>query len=142
MPRIQLPCMDGSGRSLTLGRPLGLPTVINLWGSWCPPCGRELPAFVSLQKTVAGKAVVMGVVTEDSANRSVDAAHELGVQFPNLYDRHGELRRRLGISALPATLFVAASGELVKTYVGPVLDEAALREQIDHNLGVRLDRAG
>ncbi len=139
LPELSLPCMDGSGASFPLRRDVGMPMVINLWGSWCPPCGRELPAFVALHEAAAGKLLVMGVVTEDSATRAKEAGHELGVKFPNVYDRSGALRRALGVHALPVTLFVGASGELRKLYAGPVLDVDSLRHQVGRQLGVELD---
>ncbi len=142
LPELSLRCMDGSGELFPLRRDVGLPIVINLWGSWCRPCGKELPSFVALDRAAAGKLIVMGVVTEDSATRAREAAVELGVEFPNVYDRSGALRRALGMNALPVTLFVTASGELRELYAGPVLDFDALRQKVSRQLGVELGTEG
>ncbi|MGH3546440.1 MAG: TlpA family protein disulfide reductase [Mycobacteriales bacterium] len=138
LPELSLRCMDGSGAMFPLRRSLGVPLVINLWGSWCAPCGKELPAFAELDKAAAGKVVVMGVVIEDSAARADEAAQELGVTFPNLYDRSGALRRALGVNALPVTLFVDADGELRELYAGPILDAATLRQKVGRQFRVEV----
>lgn len=138
LPDLSLRCMDGSSALFPLRRDVGVPMVINLWGSWCAPCGKELPAFVALDRAAGSRLVVMGVVTEDSATRAKEAALELDVEFPNVYDRSGELRRALGVNALPVTLFVTATGELRELYAGPVLDVDALRQKVSRQLGVEL----
>ncbi len=135
LPALELPCMDGSGRNFALDRPVGTPMVINLWGSWCPPCGRELPAFVRLDQATDA-VIVMGVVTEDSASRAKQAASELGARFPNLFDRAGALRRALGHNALPVTLFVDADGGIRHIHSGPVFDDVTLREATSRYLNV------
>lgn len=135
LPRLSLTCMDGSGEKFTLSTPLGKPMVINLWGSWCPPCGRELPAFVRLDQA-GDDVVVLGVVTEDSPSRARAAAGDLGVKFPNLWDREGKLRRKLGRNALPVTLFVDADGQIRHVHGGPVFDDASLRDATRRYLGV------
>ncbi len=74
LPELTLPCMDGSGHSFSFRTSLVKPLVVNLWGSWCPPCGQELPAFQRLYEAAGrGKDAslrVLGVVTEDSASKA------------------------------------------------------------------------
>ncbi|MGI8648586.1 MAG: hypothetical protein DLM55_06470 [Acidimicrobiales bacterium] len=140
LPKLSLPCMDGSGRRFALRSSIGKPMVLNLWGSWCPPCGKELPAFVNVNASAAGSLQVMGVVTEDSATRARESAAELGMGFPNLYDHSGQLRRALGVNALPVTLFVDSAGGLRKVYAGPIFTETSLREAIGRYLDVTMDR--
>lgn len=128
--------MDGGGEAYALARPSGRPMVLNLWGSWCPPCGEELPAFQRLHTDAHGKLTVLGVVTEDSAKGSVVAARELGVTFANVYDREGKVRRAIGRNALPVTLFVDAGARVRHVYNGVPLDDAALRALVQKHLGV------
>jgi thiol-disulfide isomerase/thioredoxin len=138
LPNITLPCMDGSGTDYVLDRPTGVPMVVNLWGSWCPPCGKELPAFQRLHADAAGKVRVLGVVTEDSPEKSVAAAKELKLTFANVYDRQGRLRQALGRNALPVTLFVDARGSITYIYNGEPVDDALLRVLVEKHLRVVL----
>jgi cytochrome c biogenesis protein CcmG/thiol:disulfide interchange protein DsbE len=134
-----LPCMDGSGRTVAVGSPTGRPTVLNLWGSWCPPCGEELPAFVRVASAAGTRLTVVGVDTADDPARAVAAARDVGVTFANVYDRGEKVRKALGVNALPATAFVTATGEVVHVYRGTPLTDATLTALVDRYLGVRVE---
>ena len=136
LPAVTLPCMDGSGGELALAKAPGVPTVVTLWGSWCAPCGKELPAFEALHHAARGRVAVLGVNTEDSGTNAVAAARELGVTFPSVYDRAGKVRRGLGRNALPVTVFVAADGQVVDVYNAAPLDASTLRALVRKYLGV------
>lgn len=134
-----LPCMDGSGGTVRLGAPTGRPTVLNLWGSWCSPCGDEMPAFVRLAASSGDRVTVVGVNTADSASNAVAAARQLAVRFANVYDRDQRVRRALRVSALPATAFVTATGEVRYVYRGTPLGDADLAALIKRYLEVDVE---
>lgn len=140
LPAVTLPCMDGRDAGMVLAAPTGRPLVLNLWASWCPPCGRELPAFEALHRDVSAAAGgpalrVVGVNTRDSATNAVAAARDLAVTFPNVYDRDGRVQRALGRNGLPVTVFVDARGRVRHVHTGP-LDRATLRRLVGTHLGV------
>jgi thiol-disulfide isomerase/thioredoxin len=137
LPDVRLPCMDGSGPVAVAG-PTELPRVLNLWASWCPPCREELPVFERLAADGNGRVVVEGVVTEDAAGTAVDTAKDLGLTFPNVYDRQATIRKALGRNALPATVLVRSDGTVAHVYSGPVLTDPMLRELVAQYLGVDL----
>ncbi|GAA0263871.1 TlpA disulfide reductase family protein [Cryptosporangium japonicum] len=132
-------CMDPSGEQVTIGAPTGRPVVLNLWGSWCPPCGKEMPSFVRLAAAAGDRLSVVGVNTSDDAARAVAAADELDVRFANVFDRGEEVRRALGVTALPATVFVSATGEVVHVYRGTPLTDATLTALVRQHLGVTVE---
>lgn len=138
LPDLGLPCLDNSGTEFHLGRPTGKPLVVNLWASWCPPCGKEIPAFVRLAADAHDKLVVLGVITEDNLSKAVKAAAESDVHFSNVEDRAGELRRALGRHGLPVTLFIDAAGHLQHVYNGPALTDETLRSLTQKHLQVTL----
>jgi thiol-disulfide isomerase/thioredoxin len=132
VPDIALACFAGGGevRLRTLGRP----AVINLWGSWCPPCRKELPAL----NAYAGKGtvLVLGVATEDTRPAAGSIIDDLGLDFPNLYDREGRLHKAIGSLPLPITLFVSGDGTTVYTHRAGALDEAGFERLAREHLGV------
>lgn len=138
---VTVPCMDGSGGEVRLDRPTGRPTVVNLWGSWCPPCGEELPAFQRLHADAGGpggRLVVLGVVTEDVAAGSVQAGRAVGVTFANVFDRQGAVRKALGVNRMPVTAFVGADGRVRHVHSTSTLTDDQLRQLVAEHLGVRV----
>ena len=136
LPPVDLPCPGGG--SLDLGRAPGVPTVVNLWASWCAPCREELPLVQDLADVATGRVHVVGVVSKDGVPQADSFATDAGVTFPSAYDRDGELMDQLGVNVLPFTYFVDADGALVHTEVGPVASVDELRALVAEHLGVQL----
>jgi thiol-disulfide isomerase/thioredoxin len=126
------------GGTLDLARPGGVPTLVNLWGSWCPPCREEMPLLQQLAETGSGKVQVVGVISKDGQPQAESFAADAGVTFPSAFDGDGELMADLGINVLPYTYFLDATGSLVFTQVGPVASLDELRGLVAQHLGVQL----
>jgi thiol-disulfide isomerase/thioredoxin len=133
-----LTCMDGSEDTFVPGAPTGRPMVINLWGSWCFPCGQEMPVFVDLAATAGDRVTVLGVDTTDSASNGVLAAQDKNVKFANVFDRNGKVFKALRLKGLPATAFVTAKGELAYVNRGAPFTKATLTTALAKYLGVKV----
>lgn len=48
LPALALEPLTGDGKAATLESLAGKVVVVNLWGTWCPPCRVELPHLVEL----------------------------------------------------------------------------------------------
>jgi cytochrome c biogenesis protein CcmG, thiol:disulfide interchange protein DsbE len=136
LPTLAFDCPGGG--SLDLGRAPGRPTVLNLWGSWCPPCREELPIIQEFADAAAGQVAVMGVISKDGLPQAESFAEDAGITFPNAFDGEGELMAGLGINQLPFTYFLDADGALVHTQVGPFESADELRGLVAEHLGVQL----
>jgi cytochrome c biogenesis protein CcmG, thiol:disulfide interchange protein DsbE len=123
LPDVSLPCFTG-GQAVKLTELRG-PAVINLWGSWCPPCREELPILQELADRTAGRLHVVGVDTFDSRDAAASFAADNGVTFPTLYDPDKKLMGALGKVDLPVTVFVGAAGQR-HVYTGGPLDRPEL----------------
>jgi cytochrome c biogenesis protein CcmG, thiol:disulfide interchange protein DsbE len=126
------------GGALDLGRPQAVPTVVNLWGSWCGPCREELPLLQELADSAAGEVQVVGVISKDGRPQAESFAGDAGVTFPSAFDGDGELMADLGINVLPYTYLLDAGGSVVYTQVGPVASVDELRGLVAEHLGVQL----
>jgi thiol-disulfide isomerase/thioredoxin len=115
-----------------------VPTLVNLWGSWCAPCREELPLFQQLADTADGQVRVVGVISKDGEPQAESFAADAGVTFPSAFDGDGELMAGMGINVLPYTYFLDADGALVYTQVGPVASVDELRGLVAEHLGVPL----
>ncbi len=136
LPALTFPCPGGG--ELDLARAPGVPTLVNLWGSWCAPCREELPLFQELADTAGGQVRVLGVISKDGEPQAESFAADAGVTFPSAFDGEGELMAGLGINVLPYTYFLDADGALVHTQVGPVTSVDELRRLVAEHLGVQL----
>jgi cytochrome c biogenesis protein CcmG/thiol:disulfide interchange protein DsbE len=136
LPAVSFECLGGG--ELDLARAPGVPTVLNLWGSWCGPCREELPLFQQLADDAGDQVQVLGVISKDGIPQAESFAADVGVTFPSAYDGDGELMADLGLNVLPYTAFIAADGTLVFSQLGPVDSVDELRGLVVEHLGVQL----
>jgi thiol-disulfide isomerase/thioredoxin len=115
----------------------GRPLVLNVWASWCVPCRREMPAFQSVYLRARGVVGFLGVDYLDEAGAARRLAADTGVSYPLAADAKGTEVAKLGVTALPTTLFVSADGVLRGRRFGE-LDADRLRAAIRTYLGVEL----
>jgi thiol-disulfide isomerase/thioredoxin len=115
-----------------------VPTVVDLWGSWCPPCRDELPVLQQFADAAGGRVRVVGVISKDGVPEAESFAEDAGLRFPGAFDGQGQLMTRLGLNALPVTLFVDAAGGVTYRHVGPVGSLPQLEQLVGTHLGVRL----
>lgn len=63
-PDFALKDLDGNVIALTGQK--GRITLLNFWGTWCPPCRAEVPGLQKLHETFAGKNVdIVGAATQE-----------------------------------------------------------------------------
>jgi thiol-disulfide isomerase/thioredoxin len=136
MPPLAFDCLGGG--VLDLAQAPGVPTLVNLWGSWCAPCRTELPLLQEFATAAGDQVRVVGVISKDGAPQASSFADDAGVTFPGAFDGDGDLMSELGINALPFTYFLDADGALVHTEVGEVSSVEELRALASEHLGVQL----
>jgi thiol-disulfide isomerase/thioredoxin len=136
LPKLRFSCPGGG--TLDLGRAPGVPTVVNLWGSWCAPCRDELPIMQQLADAAGGRVRVLGVISKDGLPQAESFAADAKVRFPSAFDGQGDLMAGVGINVLPYTYFLDADGGLVYTQVGPVGSVDQLRSLVAQHLRVQL----
>ncbi|MDQ0930189.1 TlpA family protein disulfide reductase [Streptomyces turgidiscabies] len=138
--RVQAPDLSGptvDGEQLDVADYKGKIVVINLWGSWCPPCRAEAANFVKVSKDTADQGVVfVGINTRDTDTKQAKAFDkEYGVPYPSLYDPTGKLMLRfkkgtLNPQAIPSTLVLDRQGKIAARAL-EALSEDNLRKMID-----------
>ena len=136
LPPLSFDCLGGG--ELDLARAPGVPTLVNLWGSWCAPCRAELPLLQEFADAAGDRVRVVGVISKDGVPQAGSFADDAGVTFPGAFDGDGELMTELGLNALPFTYFLDADGRLVHSELGPVDSVDELRGLVAEHLGVRL----
>ena len=105
-------------------------TVINIWGTFCPPCIEEMPELAEWSKNLSPDAQIIGLVCDVGGvedNKSIDAAKKILSQadadFVNIIPSKEIISYLQKIDAVPTTIFVDAQGN--------ILGEAVIGADVD-----------
>jgi cytochrome c biogenesis protein CcmG/thiol:disulfide interchange protein DsbE len=97
------------------------PYLLNIWGSWCPPCRAEHPVLTAL---AAEGVPVYGLNWRDAPEDANRFLVELGDPYRGvMQDAEGEAIRALGIEGAPETL-VVFRGSIIARWPGPLTADA------------------
>lgn len=106
---------------------LGKVLVINFWATWCPPCRREIPDFIALQKNHGERGLQFIGIAIDSRQDVAAFAKEIGINYPVLLgETHAiTLAQSLGnrFGALPFSAVFDRGGNLIFTKSGQLTPE-------------------
>jgi thiol-disulfide isomerase/thioredoxin len=115
----------------------GKVVVVNVWGSWCPPCVGETPALQQAWTAYqqAGKPVAfVGVDKMESSESGAAFLSTHGVTYPSINDRASEGAPVVALAgsapATPSTLVLDRQGRIAARVSGPVT-EITLRTLVD-----------
>ncbi|MCX4804962.1 TlpA family protein disulfide reductase [Streptomyces sp. NBC_01214] len=140
--RVEAPKLDGEtvdDGTLDTTTLKGKVVVLNVWGSWCPPCRNEAKYFAQVSKELAdaGKDVAfVGINTRDNSKQNaITFEEDYGITYPSLYDPAGKLMLRfpkgaLNPNAIPSTIILDREGKIAARTLAPINDEQ-LRSMID-----------
>ena len=110
------------GGELAMASLLGRPMVLNFWGSWCPPCVKEMPELDQLQRQWREGKVVGLAVDNPSAVREFLARRPVGYTIGLAGFEGASLSRLLGNTqgSLPFTALFDRRGVVVQRKLGAV----------------------
>jgi len=112
----------------------GRPVVLNFFGSWCPPCVREMPALQAISERYRGRIAFVGVTFNDGREAAKGALERAGVTYPAAFDPKSDLAYDYGVRVMPTTVFIGPDGNLVQRKDGE-FSEVQLRTVIDRLFG-------
>ena len=115
-----------NGESLRLSDLRGKVVVLNFWGSWCPPCRKEMPAFQRIWEEYQDKDVVfLGVAVSDRETTARAFAKKVGVTYPLGLDRTGAITVAYRVLSFPTTFVIGRQGNEAKRF--GIANEGLLR---------------
>ena len=91
--------------------------MINFWATWCPPCRKEIPAFIDVQEKYKDKGFKIIGIALDEKQAVIDFTDPMGVNYPILLAEQEGITlskaygNRLGV--LPFTVIVDRKGNIV-----------------------------
>jgi cytochrome c biogenesis protein CcmG, thiol:disulfide interchange protein DsbE len=137
LPDVTLSCL-GAGPNVHLAGLDGLPTVVNVWGSWCGPCQEEAGYLSAAYDADRTKVRFLGVDTEDGANDALSfgAAVKPPVRYPSVSDPDRKVLLGIHFPGPPETVFVNAAGRVVHIHGGQYRSTAEVQADIAKYLHV------
>lgn len=131
-PDFSMPDVDGTTHSISEWD--GKVLIVNFWATWCTPCRKEIPEFITLQDELGEKGLQFIGIAIDRPDETRHFMQEIGINYPILVDEEqgmrlvGEYGNRL--MALPYTVIIDRSGNVVHTHMGEI-SRAAIEELLD-----------
>ncbi len=116
-PNFHLSSTDG--RVVTLSEYRGHPVLLNFFATWCTTCKAELSAIARARDQ--HPRLVTLLIDERETQTQVNAfLHALHVPGPALLDASGSVAAKYAIAGQPVTVWVAPSGHIRATSIGPI----------------------
>lgn len=135
VPHLVLPCLGGGPDVVLDSGPSGVPTLVNVYASWCGPCVDEMPILAAFAAEAGEKVALLGVDVQDEPRLALIFAKDVKQHWPAVQDDDGLFMRHY-TSGPPITLFVDPSGKVVFVHRGPFASLADLTSAVRRYLGV------
>ena len=117
LPAITLPCL-GRGPAVLLSQGRAVPTVVNLWASWCVPCKLEMPRLREAAGRAGSQALFLGVDIKDEPAAGARFLARAGIHYPQVQDRTGQLLADLRLPGIPLTYVLDPTGVIRYRHIG------------------------
>lgn len=110
------------GKDVTLSEMLKEgPVLLDFWATWCKPCVKAFPGLQELFEKYEGRGLRVVTVSVDSPKSQARVAPLISSKkytFEVLLDTQGRVAKKYNIMALPRTLLISPTGEIVYATVG------------------------
>ncbi|MCY9589410.1 thiol-disulfide oxidoreductase [Paenibacillus chitinolyticus] len=108
----------------------GKGVLINFWGTFCPPCKKEMPALQKQYDIWKDKNVEFLEVNLDTSRVTVqNFVDQYNLNLPILLDNEEKVRKQYGVVEYPTTFFVKPDGTVMKIHKGE-MDEAFIADTL------------
>jgi peroxiredoxin len=116
---------DNAGKTHTLSQYKGKWVLVNFWATWCPPCLKEIPDFVSLYEARKNKDfMALGVAVDyQDAKEVVDYAKKLSMNYPLIMGDDKNTAQFGDLVGLPVSFLYDPQGKLVLKKIGTLPKE-------------------
>ena len=111
--------LDINGNFHTSDHYKGKPLILNVWGTWCPPCRRELPDLKKIYAEYKPMGLeIIGLAINDTPEKVRRFAEQMGLDWVMLIaNRESAMSYRIG-TGVPVTIFLDKDGNEVSRAIG------------------------
>ena len=119
-PLFSLPDLQKQQRSVSEWD--GKVVVINFWATWCPPCIREIPLFIELQKQYAEQGLQFIGIAIDNWEAVQTFVNEKNINYPILVGKEDAIDIAVDFgndrAVLPFSAIIDRQGKIVLRHLG------------------------
>lgn len=116
---------DIDGNEQNLASYKGKVVIVDIWGTWCPPCREEIPSFIKLQDKFGDQGFQMlglnyerGQSEEANIQLVVDYAKKAGINYPCIMGDEETRSQVPDFGGFPTTMFIDKAGKVRLKAVG------------------------
>ncbi|KHF38881.1 thiol-disulfide oxidoreductase ResA [Halalkalibacter okhensis] len=115
---------DLEGERIELEEFKGKGVFLNFWGTYCPPCVKEMPIMEELYAEYKEKGVEIIAVNANEPKLTVERfANRHGLTFPIAIDNGLNVIEAYGIRPLPTTVLIDENGVIVRVFTGGMTEQ-------------------
>lgn len=94
--------------------------ILNFWATWCPPCQKEIPDFISFYEKYRDKGVaIVGIaIDEEGVNVVKPFAEKHKMNYPVLIGNENIIADYGAMVSVPTSFLIDKSGKVYKKYSG------------------------
>lgn len=125
------------GTHVSLSQYRGKVVVINVWGSWCPPCRSEAADLAEAARRLQPEGVVfLGINTRDvSSGNALAFQRQRDTPYSSIFDPGGRnllaFRGTLTPASIPSTVVIDAQGRVAASILGEVTTATTLVDLVE-----------
>ena len=112
----------------------GKALVINFWGTFCPPCVKEMPEFQKQhEKWEDSEFEILAINLSETDLVVSSFLRQFNLEYPILRDQKRATERMYGLRSYPTTFFVKPDGKIMEVFVGGMTEEQ-INERVERLL--------
>lgn len=101
---------------------LELPSILNVWATWCIACRVEHPFLMELKNE--SRIKIYGLNYKDDRNKAIKLLDQIGDPYEfSIFDKEGKLAIELGVYGAPETFLIDNEGIILVRHVGVLTPE-------------------
>jgi thiol-disulfide isomerase/thioredoxin len=121
------------GQHISMDSLAGKVVLIDFWATWCGPCVEALPHMQSIAKKFNGQPLVLLSISLDQDEAKWKSFVDKNkMTWMQVHDGgyNGDVSKKFGVTAIPATFSIDADGVLQDQHVGDADIEGKLKKMI------------
>ena len=120
------------GEEVRLSDYLGKVVIIDFWATWCAPCRRGIPDFVSIQNEFKDDLVVIGISLDQPSTQDqlIPFIEYFDINYPVVLGNMEVSVAYGNIQAIPTSFIIDQEGNIINKHIG-LVPKSTLVEEIN-----------